>query len=130
MRVEQRQAGSAWADEIEQAIDNVKRTKLDKRMREEWHKAAARDRWTGRRKAKWMAWKRRRSRAVLRGAGHQPGHGSATPSKVWVKGHVPREFLDWVERHWSHDDGTRAVLCECCFEVWKRGGWPKGSNRP
>ena len=23
-------------------------------------------------------------------------------------------------RHWSHDDETRAVLGECCFGVWKQ----------
>ena len=36
----------AWHEEIERAIDNVKRTKWDTWMRKEWHKATARERWS------------------------------------------------------------------------------------
>ena len=115
---------AAWQDEIERAIDSAKRTKLDRRMRAEWHRARARDHWSERRKAKWMEWKREHS---AREAGHDD-HGSgparAAGPKVWIKGRVPKEFLDWIERHWSHDNETRAMLVECCFEVWERGGWP------
>ena len=49
-------AGTAWREETERAIDNVKRTKLDKWMRREWHKAAARDHWSEGRKVKWVEW--------------------------------------------------------------------------
>ena len=124
-RYEGRSTVASWQGEIEEAIDNVKRTNLGRWMRREWHKAAARDRWTARRKAKWLEWKRDRSPETSRGA-----RGSVAQSMVWVKGHVPKEFLDWVERHWSHDGETRAVLSECCFEKWEREGWPKGRNRP
>ena len=113
-------AWAAWADETELAIDNGKRTKLDKWMRSEWHRATARDRWTAGRKAKWLEWKRHRSPAALRGAGHQPDRGSLAQSKVWAKGHVPKESMDWVERHRSHDTETRAMLRGCCFGVWER----------
>ena len=108
--------GTAWADEIEHAIDNVKRTGFDKWMRREWHKAGARERWSEGRKAKWTDWKERQRCDETR----QPFGPPAAEPKVWVKGHVPREFLDWVERYWSHDDETRAMLGECCFEVWER----------
>ena len=114
------EARAAWADEIERAVDNVKRTKLDRWMRREWHKAAARSRWSEGRKAEWMEWKRRRSGGAIRGNAQQPESVPATQPKVWVKGRVPREFLDWVERHWSHDDETRAMLTGCCLEVWER----------
>ena len=120
MGVEQHAAVAGWGDEIERAIDNVKRNKLDKWMRAKWHKAAARRCWSEGRKAKWTDWKGRRPREVSRNDRHQPDRGPVTLSKVWVKGHVPKEFLDWVERHWSHDDETRAVLTGCCFEVWER----------
>ena len=39
-------AGTAWRDEIEHAIDGIKRTKLDRWTRRQWHKAAARSRWS------------------------------------------------------------------------------------
>ncbi len=44
--IEAEGASAAWADEIELAIDNAKRTKFDRWMRSEWHKAAARARWS------------------------------------------------------------------------------------
>ncbi|MFC1805630.1 hypothetical protein ACFL09_01450 [Planctomycetota bacterium] len=47
----------SWADEIERSIDNVKRTKLDKWMRREWHKAGARSHWSADRKARWEEWR-------------------------------------------------------------------------
>ncbi|MBL7223577.1 MAG: hypothetical protein ISS72_06980 [Candidatus Brocadiae bacterium] len=120
MRVERHTVRSACQEEIEHAIDNVGRTKLDRWMRRQWHKAGARDRWSEGRKAKWVEWKRHPSSGVFRGGGHQPDRGSVAHSKVWVKGHVSCEFLDWAERYWSHDDETRAMLRGCCFEVWER----------
>lgn len=119
IRIEQRGGEStvaAWQDEIEHAIDNVKRTKWDKWMRREWHKAAARERWTEGRKAEWEDWRKRQRRDDT----PQPLRPPAAEPKVWVRGHVPREFLDWVERHWSHDGETRVMLGQCCFEVWER----------
>jgi hypothetical protein len=108
-----------WRNEIEHAIDNVKRTQQDKWLRREWYRAAARRNWTPERKAKWTDWREKHPRPEGRDESHQ---ALAQKSKVWVKGHVPREFLDWVERHWSHDNETRAVLGECFFAVWERGG--------
>ncbi|MFC1806110.1 hypothetical protein ACFL09_03930 [Planctomycetota bacterium] len=119
MRVEQHEGRAmvaSWQSEIEKAIDNVKRDRLDKWMRAEWHKAKARDHWSERRKAKWVEW---RSKSA-----HEVTADDMCPltsqRKVWVRGRVPKEFLDWVERYWSHDDVTRAMLNECCFEVWER----------
>ena len=113
-------ARAAWRGEIEHAIDNVKRTKFDKWMRREWHKATARDRWSEGRRAKWVRWKEHHSPGVSQGAGHPSDRPRTTRSKVWVRGHVRRAFLDWVERHWSHGNETRAVLRGCCFEAWER----------
>ena len=48
-----RSGKAIWQNEIEHAIDNVKRTKLDRWMRREWHKAGARKRWSEGRKAGW-----------------------------------------------------------------------------
>jgi hypothetical protein len=56
--VERCRARAAWAEEIEHAIDNVKRTKSDKWMRREWHKAAARERWSEGRKSERVQWER------------------------------------------------------------------------
>ena len=109
-----------WQDEIEHAIDNVKRTESDRWMRREWHKASARGRWSEGRKAKWVESKRRRSTEAVGDDGHQLRRAQSSQPKVWVRGHVPKEFLDWVERYWSHDDETRAMLDGCCFEVWER----------
>ncbi len=47
----------------------------------------------------------------------QPGSLGATRPKVWVRGHVPEEFLGWVESHAAHDNETKAMLSECCSEV-------------
>ena len=107
-------------EEIEHAIDNVKRTNLAKWMRREWHKAGARDHWPGNRKVRWMEWKRRGLTGAATGPASQVNRPRIAQSKAWVRGHVPREFLDWVERHWSHDDETRAMLVGCCFEAWDR----------
>ncbi|MBL7224140.1 MAG: hypothetical protein ISS72_09825 [Candidatus Brocadiae bacterium] len=111
---------AAWQDEIERAVSNVKRTKWDKWMRTEFHKAAARNQWSKGRKVRWMEWKRRGLRGAVSEGSHQPDRSHVRQSKVWVKGHVPKEFMDWVDRYWSHADETRAMLCECCFEVWRR----------
>jgi len=104
--------------EIEHAIDNIKRTKFDRRMRSEWHRAAARRGWTPERKARWAGWKEQQSREEVRDGDHQPDHALVAQSKVWIKGHVPKEFLNWVGRHWSHDNETRVMLSGCCFEAW------------
>ena len=48
---------AVWKDDVERAIDNVKRTKVDTWMRKEWHKAGARDHWSEGRKAKWVGWR-------------------------------------------------------------------------
>ena len=122
MGVERHAVGSvvaAWQDEIEHAIDNIKRTKFDRWMRREWHKAAVRGRGSPERKAEWKEWRRRRSGEAGRDGTHGLNHSRASQPKVWVRGRVPKEFLDWVEGHWSHDGETRAVLNECCFEVWE-----------
>ena len=116
-----RAARAAWAEEIERAIDNLKRTEWDKWMRREWHKAASRRQWSADRRARWLEWREQHSRGGARVEVGQPERVSVTPAKVWVKGHVPREFLDWVERHWAHDSETKAMLNECCFEEWERG---------
>jgi len=50
-------ARAAWAEEIERAIANVKRTERDKWMRREWHKADARRQWSADRKARWLDWR-------------------------------------------------------------------------
>jgi len=113
-------ARTAWAEEIERAIDNVKRTQRGKWMRREWHKADSRRRWSADRKARWEDWREQHSHDTTRCEASQPEHTHATQSKVWVRGHVPKEFLDWVERHWSHDGETKAILSGCCFEVWER----------
>ena len=84
------------------ATDRV--PKLDKWMRREWQKTGARDYWS------------EGGKVERKG---QVSRGSVAQSKVWIKGHVPKEFLDWVERHWSHDDETRAMLSGSCFEVWE-----------
>ena len=94
---------------------------LDKWMRAEWHKAAARGQWSEGGDAEWVDWKGRRPCGASRSNRHQLERVPIAESKVWVKGRVPKEFLDWVERYWSHDDETRAVLSGCCFEVWERG---------
>ena len=114
-------ARAAWAEEIERAVDNVKRTESDKWMRREWHKAASRRQWTAGRTARWADWREQQSRGGARDKAGHPGRVSVTPAKVWVRGRVPKEFLDWVERHWSHDNETKAMLSECCLEVWERG---------
>ena len=109
-----------YQEEVERAIDRVKRSKLDKWMRAEWHRAGARDHWSKRRKAKWLDWKRRHPNEAATGRSCPATHTHVTKSKVWVKGHVPEEFLHWVERYWSHEDETRVMLSECCFEAWER----------
>jgi hypothetical protein len=111
---------AAWQDEIERAVSNVKRSRFDRWMRTEWHKAGARDRWSKGRKVRWIEWMRRGLVGAVPEGPYRPDRPQVRQSEVWVKGRVPKELLDWVERHWSHDDETRAVLCECCFEVWAR----------
>ena len=117
MGIERYTDGSACREEIETAIDRVKRTKLDRWMRKEWHKASARDQWSESRKAKWDDWREEHSCTPAR---VRSDRSCAMQSKVWVKGRVPKEFLDWAERYWSHDDGTRVMLSGCCFEEWER----------
>ena len=92
----------------------------DKWMRREWHEAAARDRWSEGRTVEWVGWKERRSRGGARSTRHQLERVPIAESKVWVGGHVPEEFLDWAERHWSHGDETRAMLSGWGFGVWER----------
>ena len=110
MRVEQHEGAAASREEIEHAIDSVKRSRLDRWMRTEWHKAGARNRWSRGRKVRWMKWKRQGLRGGVSGGSHRPDRPHVRQSMVWVKGHVPREFMDWVERRWSHDDEARAML--------------------
>ena len=113
-------ARTAWAEEIERAVDNVKRSGWDKQFRREWHKAASRREWSADRRARWEDWREQHPRETARDGVRQPERVSVTRSKVWIRGHVPGEFLDWVERHWAHDSETKAMLSECCFEVWER----------
>ena len=47
-------------DEIERAVDNVKRTELGKWFRREWYKAGARGRWSQQRLAAWCSWGKKR----------------------------------------------------------------------
>ena len=56
---------ATWQDEIEGAVNNVKRTGLDKWLRTEFHRAAARDRWSRGRKVRWKEWKRRGLRGAM-----------------------------------------------------------------
>ena len=112
---------AAWTEEIDRAVDSVKRTAEDKWMRREWHKADSRRQWSADRTARWLDWREKHRREAARDGARQPGHASATPAKVWVRGRVPKEFLDWTERHWGHDNETKAMLSGCCFEVWERG---------
>jgi len=49
-----------YRDEIERAIDNLKRSALDRWFRREWHKAAARNKWSQQRSAAWRAWRKGR----------------------------------------------------------------------
>ena len=113
-------ARAAWAEEIERAIDNVKRTEWDKWMRREWHKADSRRQWSAGRQARWEEWRERSAHGATRDEANQPEHAPIAKSKVWVRGHVSREFPDWVENRAGHDSETRAMLNECCFEVWER----------
>jgi hypothetical protein len=117
---------AGWAEEIDRAVDNVKRTQADKWMRREWHKADSRRQWSADRKARWLEWRERRSSGPTRVEAGQPERVSVTPRKVWVRGRVPKEFPDWTERHWSHDNETRAMLSGCCFEVSERRGGNEG----
>jgi len=114
-------ARAEWAEEIDRAVDNVKRTEWDKWMRREWHKADSRRQWSADRKARWADRRERRSSGATRVEAGQPERVSVTPAKVWVRGRVPKEFLDWVERRWNHGNETKAMLSGCCFEVWERG---------
>ena len=59
------------------------------------------------------------ARGQTRNGADRPKSVPADQPKVWVKGHVPREFLDWVERYWSHDGETRAMLGGWGFGVWE-----------
>jgi len=102
-------------------VDNVKRTDSDKWMRREWHKADSRRQWSADRKARCADWREQQSRGGARDEAGHPERASVTPRKVWVRGRVPKEFLDWTERHWGHDEETKSMLSECCFDVWERG---------
>ena len=55
---------ATWQDEIERAVSNVKRTRLDRWMRAEWHRAGARDHWSEGREARWVVWKKRHARGA------------------------------------------------------------------
>ncbi len=114
-------ARAAWAEEIERAVDNLKRNRWDQWMRREFHKAAARSKWSADRKARWEEWRERRSHEAAQDEAGQAGSLGVTRPRVWVKGHVPEGFLDWVENRAGHDSETMAMLSECCFEVWERG---------
>ena len=116
----ERAARAAWAEEIERAIANVKRTERDKWMRREWHKADSRRRWSADRKARWADWRERRSQRETPDSSHQCDQPHVTRSKVWVRGRVPREFLDWVERQEGSGPEEREMLAECFLEEWQR----------
>jgi len=109
-----------WAEEIERAVDNVKRTEWDNWMRREWHKADSRRQWPASRKARWADWRAQRSRGVAGDEAGQPEHVLVTRPKVWVRGRVPREFLDWVENREGSDPAERELLAECSLEEWER----------
>ena len=111
-------AKAAWAEEIERAIDNVKRTGWDKQFRREWHRAAWR---RGRLPAPRRAEKARRSRRTsTRDAHPRAANASCRPQRVWVRGRVPREFLDWLARQEGSDPEEREMLAECFLEEWER----------
>ena len=65
-------------------------------------------------------WKRSMAWLVRHRARESPGQqiGHAYPTAPLLDS--TNEFLDWVDRYWSHDDETRVMLSECCFEVWER----------
>jgi len=117
-----RSAKAAWAEEIEHAIDNAKRTESDKRLRSGWYKAAARRRWTKDRKARWRDWREEHSGEEAGGRRRQPDSLLVARNKVWVKGHVPKGFIEWAEKRGNHDEKTELMLDACCFEEWKRAG--------
>jgi len=52
----------------------------------------------------------RRPSEALRDGFRQADRVAITQAKVFVRGRVPREFLDWVERGWGRDGETRTVL--------------------
>ena len=89
-------------------------------MRREWHKADARRQWSADRQARWEERRERRSHEVAQEEAQQPGSLGVARPKVWVRGQVPKEFLDWIENRAAHDNETRAMLSECCFEEWER----------
>jgi len=111
----------AWRKEIEHAIDNVERTESDKRLREGWYKAEARRRWSRERKASWRDWREQHSGDGARCLPRQTDQKLTGKNKIWVKGRVPKGFLEWAEKRGNHDENTELVLDACCFEEWKRG---------
>jgi len=110
----------SWREEIEHAIDNARRTESDRRLREGWYKAEARRRWSKERKARWRDWREEHSSEEGRDPTQQPDRPVTGGNRIWVKGHVPKGFLEWAEKHGSHDENTELVLAACCFEEWKR----------
>jgi len=113
-------ARAAWAEEIERAIDNVKRNTESKRLRREWYKAESRGRWSADRKARWEDWRKQQSCGVAQDETGQPKRVSASRPRVWVRGHVPREFLDWLSGQQGSNPEGCEMLAECFFEEWER----------
>jgi len=72
----------AWQEEIERAVDGVNRTRFDRWMRSEWHKAESRRRWSVDRQANWEEWREKRPRGAARGRAGQPEHVPVTESRV------------------------------------------------
>ncbi len=45
---------------------------------------------------------------------------AAAQSEVWVRGHVPRASLDWLEMDLAHDADALVMLGESSSEAWAR----------
>jgi len=111
-------AKPAWAEEIERAIDNAKRSAWDKQFRREWHRAAWRREGHPASRGAEKAW---RSRSTSWADAHpQAANAVCRPQRVWLKGRVPREFLDWLSRQDGCEPAEREMLAECFLEEWER----------
>jgi len=111
-------ARAALAEEIERAIDNVKRSAWDKQFRREWHRAAwRREGHPAPRRAE-KVW---RNRSTSWRDGHpRAANAGCRPQRVWVRGRVPWEFLDWLSRQEGSGPEEREMLAECFLDEWER----------
>ena len=115
------------AEEIERAVDGVKRTRWDKEFRRAWYRAEALRR-KGEGGGKGRGRYKRKQSITRRPVTHRGGSDSSrAPSslafvrrRIWVRGHVPRRFLDWFEQQQQSDWQEREMLERCFFEELRR----------